>query len=368
MAGLALWQIATRHLGLSRVLSFALVLLLWTGPSALLYTSFYRAAKAGLLCATLLAAWAWCAARARGGWRTGLFALLAAALPMWDKQGLLFLGALVLWLARDAWLDRTPRTRALLAAGRGALVFAWCYQRFLGPALTRHLLGYEVNRGYVSIPWGALATQPRYAATVLLGAPLLAFDSFRFPAGSLPAGLALLALWWLWRQFPADARPAALRPGTAFLALGVFIAAVYAAMLLLFPLLFSSEHRRFFYGEPVTALWLLAIATSLAAALRRTPERARWIELAVAALVVGNLFAAQEHRFVLRHGKYAPFVENATRVRAALRPAALAAAGLTRADAAARLDLAPYVRDAVVPELIEDRIYLTLSTRAALSH
>ena len=154
VAGLALWQIATRHLGLSRVLSFALVLLLWTGPSALLYTSFYRTAKAGLLCATLLAAWAWCAARARGGWRTGLFALLAAALPMWDKQGLLFLGALVLWLARDAWLDRTPRTRALLAAGLGALVFAWCYQRFLGPALTRHLLGYEVNRGYTAIPFG----------------------------------------------------------------------------------------------------------------------------------------------------------------------------------------------------------------------
>ena len=70
-AGLVLWRIATRYCGVRRVLAFALVLLLWSGPSVMLYTAFYRVAKMGLLLATLLAAWAWFRARApraSGAW------------------------------------------------------------------------------------------------------------------------------------------------------------------------------------------------------------------------------------------------------------------------------------------------------------
>ena len=56
-------------------------------------------------------------------------------------------------------------------------------------------------------------------------------------------------------------------------------------------------------------------------------------------------------------------MQNAARVREALRPAALSATTITSAEAAALLDQAPYFRDAVPPSLREDRIYLSLLAR-----
>jgi hypothetical protein len=371
LGGIALWRIATGHLGLSRIAAFAVVLLLWTCPTAMLYSTFYRAAKVGLLLATLLTIWAWLNARAaepgpRAPWRITVFGVLALMMPMFDKQGLLFLGALVLFLVRNAIVTRSGRDRQLLLAGLAALAIAWCYQRWIGPAITHHLLGFGVDRGYTAIPFAALASDPRRLATVAIGAPLLTFDSFRIPLGNLPAGLALFAMWWMWRQFvgmPAGAGPRWLRPAAMLAGLWLVVCAVYAAMLMLFPLMLSSEHRRFFYGLPAAAPWLVAVAAALAEYSRDRIERRRWIELAAVALVVGNVFALQEHRFVLRHGHYKPFVENASRVREALRPANLARAEITPAEAAVLADKAPYFEDAVPPTLREDRIYLTFLAR-----
>jgi hypothetical protein len=291
-----------------------------------------------------------------------LFGLLAAALPMFDKQGFLFLGALVLFLGRNVFVHRSEPDRRLLAAGFVALAFAWSYQRFLGPAMTRHLLGYEVNRGYTSIPFGELAAHPQALIHLALGAPLLTFDSFRFALGALPAGLALLGGWWIWRQFTGMPSPASrwLAPGWCFLGLIAFICALYAAMLMLFPLLLSNEHRRFFYCLPVASLWLVTAAAALADYLRRQPAQRGWLEIAVLALVAGNLFALPDQRFILRHGKYQPFVENAVRVREALRPQNLATVNLTPATAASLLAAAPYYQDAVPPSLREDRVFLVL--------
>jgi hypothetical protein len=373
MAGVAVWRMATRHFGLGRVAAFGLVLLLWTGPSAVLYTSFYRAAKVGLLTVSLFTAWAWlnaraCANGAKAVWSAALFGFLAALLPMFDKQGLLFLGALVLFLAWNAAAARDRSSKSLLMAGVAALLAAWCYQRFLGPAITRSLLGYDVNRGYATVPFGELASDVRLVAKVVIGAPLLAFDSFRYPLGNLSAGIALiLAIWMGWQFVPKQSAHAPRWQSRAwvFVGLWAFVAAVFAAMLMLFPLILSSEHRRFFYGLPALALWLVAAMAALAEFIRPALERRRIVEIAVFALVLGNIFALQEHRFVLRHGKYAPFVENAARVRDALRPAALAASGIKPADAAAFLKDAPYFRDAVPPSLDADRIYLVLLGRAA---
>jgi hypothetical protein len=150
-AGFATWRMGTRHFGLGRLAAFGLVLLLWTGPSAVLYTSFYRAAKVGLLTAALFTTWAWLNARAcndgaRARWCAALFAVLAATMPMFDKRGLIFLVALVLFLVRNAVVASDRSSKLLLMAGVAAFLAAWCYQRFLGPSITRHLHGYEVNR------------------------------------------------------------------------------------------------------------------------------------------------------------------------------------------------------------------------------
>ena len=374
-AGLALWRVATRYCGVSRLLAFALVLLLWSGPSVMLYTAFYRVAKMGLLLATLLAAWAWFRARAprAGGARVALFGVTAVLLPMFDKQGLIFLGALVLFLARQALVHQTPRERRLFFSSVAALALAWCYQRFLGPWMIAHIHHYEIERDYASVPLAQLLAQPRFLATVVGGAPVLAFDSFRFPLGNLPFGLALLAAWWMQREIAARPAPASVRTGWRrvlaprwlFPALAALVGAVYAAMLMLFPLIFSSEHRRFFYGLPVTALWFLAAAVALGACARRRPDLARWLELAVFALVAGNLFALPEHRFVLRHGHYASFCENAARLRWALRPENIAHAGVPPAQAAALLTDAPYYFDAVPPSLDKDRLFLFFLSRAS---
>lgn len=367
--GLALWRIAAGHLGLSRCASAALVLLLWSSPSAMLYTSFYRCAKVALLAMTLLAIWAWF--RARGlpaGWRASAavagFGMLGFLLPMCDKLGLLFLLGMTCFLARNALASRTTRDWHLLLAAIIALALAWSYQRFMGPAMTRHFLHYEVNRGYTAVPFADLASSPRLLLTVLGGAPVFTLDSFRFPLGDLPAGLALLALAGMTAILATGGearRPLWLARGWLFPALPVFIATTFAAMLAIFPQMFSNEHRRFYYPLPAAGLWFPAIAVALAEVLRRWPNRRPWIELGLAGVLIGNVVALQEHRFFLRRGKYEPFVENAARVRNALRPPRSAA--LTSAHAAELLQKAPYFRDAVPPSLDQDRIFLALYPR-----
>ena len=372
LAGLALWRMGTRHLALGRVLAFALVLLLWSGPSAMLYTSYYRTAKVGLLLATMLVAWTWFQARdprlagARAVWRVALFALCALAMPMFDKQGLIFLCALAAFLAQQAVARPSARARQLLAAGLLALAAAWGYQRYLGPWIIEQVHGYTIEREYASVPVARLLHEPRFLAKVMLGAPLLAVDSFRFPLGGLPLGHALIAGWWMQREIAAISACAPMdrswrrwaSHGWLVPALVALVCAVYAAMLMLFPLLLSNEHRRFYYPLPVTALWFLAAAAAMSVSLRRHLETKRWIELAVVALVAGNLFALPEHRFVLRHGHYASFCANAARLRSVLRPENIAAAGVPPERAAALLAEAPYYFDAVPPSLDKDRLFL----------
>ena len=70
--------------------------------------------------AIMLAAWAWCAARSgEDGLRrrilAGLFGVLLVLMPMFDKQGFLFLGGAVVFLGWQAWQEGTPRARRLLA-------------------------------------------------------------------------------------------------------------------------------------------------------------------------------------------------------------------------------------------------------------
>lgn len=371
LAGLALWRIATNYLALSRIAAFGLVLLLWTCPTAILYSSFYRAAKVGLLTASLLTIWAWLgASREDASWprlRVLSFGILAASLPMFDKQGLIFLAGFLLFLGSNVFFSPSPRTRQLFVAGLVAAVFAWTYQRFIGPALTYHLLGYEVNRGYASIPFRELATHPKFLGNVVFGALLFTLDSFRIPLGNLPVGLALLAGAGIWRVLPgALAGQSSWRSSRwLFAGLALLIAGVFAAMLMVFPMMFSNEHRRLFYPLPVAAFWFVVVAAALAEAVRRWPRHAQWVEIGLFALVLGNLFALQDHRFLFRHGKYQPYIENAARVRSALLPANLRLAGVDPAEAAALLAAAPYFRDAVPPSLREDRIFLLFLSRHA---
>lgn len=363
-AGVVLWRICVAELALPPLISLALVLLLWTCPTALLYTSFYRSAKAGCLFTVLLTVWAWLRAHRTGSWLGAVgLAISAALMPLFDKQGFIFLAWLILWLIWQAFQRRNPLAYRLLGAGMAAFAFALIYQRALGPWLALKIVGIPLNLGYASFPLGRLLHDPAAMLKIGAGSLLMAYDSWRVPLGNLSFGLGLIGLWWVWRQYRRPADEAAPRPRAdwPFLALLLGVCGLFGVMLALFPEMNSTEHRRFFYGFPVLGLWLPVLAGAVAIALRRQPAMQGWMLTALLALVAGNLFAAQEHRFVLRHGKYAPYVVNAGHVLAALRSPE---ATPSTAEAAALLPQAPYFQDAVPPSLSEDRIYLLFRSRA----
>jgi hypothetical protein len=91
----------------------------------------------------------------------------------------------------------------------------------------------------------------------------------------------------------------------------------------------------------------------------------RFVGLSVLLCVIGAIYAAQEHRFMMRHGKYEPYYANAANCIAALRPAALASSGLTREEAARMLAASPLPGDGLITDIRQDRVYLALAARCA---
>ena len=136
--------------------------------------------------------------------------------------------------------------------------------------------------------------------------------------------MAVVALGWMFYQFksvsPESRNSDWLRPSRMFVALCLLVALLYLLMLMLFPMMFSTEHRRFFYCLPVTAIWLVVFAAACRAWAVRFPGRKFWLDIGLVALVSCNLFALQEHRFVMRHGGFKPQLENAARFAVLLGP------------------------------------------------
>jgi hypothetical protein len=366
-AGLILWRICVVHLALPPLTSLAFVLLLWTGPTAMLYTSFYRSAKAGCLFAVLLTILAWLHARRSGSLLAAAWLAVSATLmPLFDKQGFIFLAWLVMGLLWQFLRHRRAVEVRLFTAGMVAFAFALVYQRALGPWLAWKFAGIPLNLGYASLPFGRLLRDPGATLAIAGGSVLMAYDSFRVPLGNLSFGLGLIVLWWIWRQYRRPPIPGTPSPsnGGPFLLMVMAICGLFGVMLAIFPQMNSTEHRRFFYGFPVLGIWLTVAAGAVAIASRRRPRSRGWMEAALLALVAGNLFAVQEHRFILRHGKYAPYVVNASRVLAAVRFASTDEPSISPLEAALLLPHAGYFPDAVPPSLKEDRIYLLFRSRS----
>ena len=130
------------------------MLLLWTSPSATLYSSLYRISKVGLLFAVFLAAWLWLGASRAEGKVASVMLFGAASLmwPMFDKQGLIFLCGAVAFLSAQFMASRSRADLRLLAAGLASFLGAWIYQKWLGPGLIAAVQGYEIGRGYATIP------------------------------------------------------------------------------------------------------------------------------------------------------------------------------------------------------------------------
>jgi hypothetical protein len=376
--GLLLWQIGARSLQLSAPVTLGLVLLLWTSPSAFLYTSYYRAGKIGLCFGTLLLAAVWFSfqrtptiATRRERQLLAWLGVAALLLPMFDKQGLAFLFVAAAFCGQRALVTQRWKDRAALLPIGAALTAALIYNWLIGPFLTRQLGHAEPDLTFQSLPILALLHAPRHLAVAVFGAPLMAVNSLQFVAGNLSMGAflaALVAVFWILAQVPAqglDPWHRIFRPAHLYAALLLLVVALFAVLLIRHPVMFTDEHRRFFYGAPLTAVWLVALAVLAAFCQQLWPARQDALVAAVAILVIGNVFALPDHRFVLRQGHYAAYRQNARRLDYALAPERIFRQGVVPSDVPALLASAPVFFDPSPPSLPKDRIFLVLFSEYA---
>ncbi|MGB8167641.1 MAG: hypothetical protein WCF18_09120 [Chthoniobacteraceae bacterium] len=371
--GLLIWQIGVRSLALPRGTVLGLILLLWSSPSAFLFSSYYRAGKIGLCFGTLLFAAVWfsfqhtpAVAQRRERQLLAWLGVAALLLPMFDKQGLVFLFVATAFCVQRALVTQCWKDRAALVSVGTALFVALVYNWAIGPSLTLRLGNAAPDLTYQSLPIASFLRHPRHLAVVFFGAPLMALNSLQFVAGNLSTGLLVAALggvWWVLARLPGQgAEPwrSWFRPERLYLALLALVVAMFAILLIRNPLMFSNEHRRFFYGAPMAAVWIVALAVIAAHLQQLWPERRGWITFGVFVLVVGNVFALPEHRFVLRQGKYATFRQNARRLVYSLAPERILNNRVNPADATALLAATPSDLADSPRSIAEDRIYLVL--------
>ena len=374
--GFLLWQIGARSLKLPAPVSLGLILLLWTSPTAFLYSSYYRGGKIGLCFGTLLLAAVWFSfqqtpevARRRERQLLAWLGIAALLLPMFDKQGLVFLFVATAFCGQRALVTRHWKDRAALLAIGGALFVALSYNWFIGPLLTRNLGHAEPDLTYQSLPILAFLHAPRHIAIVLFGAPLMAVNSLQFVAGNLAMGgflAALAAVFWVLCQVEttgAEPWRRMFRPEKLYLALLFLVVALFAVLLIRSPNMFSNEHRRFFYGAPLSAVWLVALAVFASLCEQRWPGLRGWLTVGIAVLVVGNVFALLDHRFVLRQGQYATYRQHARRLTYALAPGRILRQGVDPTEARARLADALRYFEKGPRALAHDPIYLVLLAR-----
>ncbi len=374
--GYLLWQIGSRSLKLPAPVTAGLILLLWTSPTAFLFSSYYRGGKIGLCCGTLLLAAVWLSyqhtpevAKRRERQLLAWLGIAALLLPMFDKQGLVFLIGAAAFCAQRALVTEGPKDRAALVTIGGALLVALIYGRFIGPQLTQKVGHAEPNLIYQSLPIFDFLSNPRHIAVVLFGAPLMAVNSLQFVAGNVSMGVFLAALggvfWLLLQVKPAGAAPwrTLFRPAHLYLAMLFLVVALFAMLLIRSPHMFTNEHRRFFYGAPLSAVWLVGLAVLAALCQERWPHRRDWLTFAIAVLVVGNVFALLEHRFILRQGEYAGYRQSARRLTYALAPERILRQGVDPAEAEALLAKAPRAFKVAPRALDSDPIFLVLLSR-----
>lgn len=310
-AGWMLYDICRDHLRWGRLTSAAWSVLLWTGPSEMVFTSYFRNAKIGLLFAVLLAIRTYCRSVERAQplslGRIVIFAFTLFMMPMFDKQGLLYLlgGGLLLTLV---WLrDRQRRDRQLMTTAWLVFVSAYLYQAVIGQWIIWQLHHYRVEKEYASAADAVrvFASDIGQGIRSIVGAVVLALDSFRFGLGDLPVGIAIVVLAWAAYShsrpgMPGErfrATPARWHAGVVLYIIGCFL-----LMQQLLSGVLSSEYRRFYYPMAFSGIWFPWLALAITRWVQASPQHEPYVKACIACLIVSNLAAIQEHRFVLRHG------------------------------------------------------------------
>jgi hypothetical protein len=158
----------------------------------------------------------------------------------------------------------------------------------------------------VSDAINVVINDPARAIQALWGSVVLAIDSFRFGLGDLPLGPALLLIALSIHAHRRKTVESTKTPGPVpiiwNIGLWMYVAGCFFVMQLLLSGILSSEHRRFYYPMAFSGIWFPWLAFAVTRWQERQKVRAWVMAGVIGILILGNLFALQEHRFVLRHG------------------------------------------------------------------
>ena len=170
VAGVSAWGFCVNYLRLPKFATFGFVMLIWTSPSAILYTSFFRSSKAGVFMLVFVAAWLWSVIQEKPNSCRNLatqagLALVLFSMTCFDEQGLFILGVgclFLLWIKHVQGLAEDGR---VWLVAMGSLIAAVCYRWFGARALTLWLGGggaLRIRHGHTALGRGAQQHQSSY--------------------------------------------------------------------------------------------------------------------------------------------------------------------------------------------------------------
>jgi hypothetical protein len=297
---LLLWRFLVADLNLDRTVACILLALFLTAPCVFFTTSCFRAAKIALtLALAFLARQLWRGLRNNdGGYaRWTLFAVVAFAATICDRQGFYFMLVTTVCLAVLCGLRRTRAVVAALVASLAVVGLSTVYNHLIGPYLTLRLNGYWPDLSFQNLPWQTFRANPTAYAGAGVGELL---DTARFIFGSFPEVFVL-------PFFAAIVLFIAKRHGRLWASIaGLFLlslAAMNTLMTLRHPPLIWPDIRRVYYWLPTTLLLVIVAAIALAA---RYPKGNIAVRCVLAAALVGNVVAIPGHRAVIAAGHPQP--------------------------------------------------------------
>jgi hypothetical protein len=293
---LLLWRFFVADLKLDRTVACTLLALYLTAPCVYFSTSCFRAGKIALtLALAILARQLWRGLRNNdsGYARWTLFAVVAFAATICDRQGFYFMLVTAVCLAVLCVLRRTRAVVAALAASLAVVGLSTVYNHLIGPYLTFRLNGYWPDLTFQNLPWQVFRAAP--GAYIWAGVGEL-LDTTRFMFGSFPEVLVLPFLAAI--VFFIAKRHGPVWAGIAGLVL-LSLAAMNTLMTLRHPPLIWPDIRRVYYWLPETLLLAMVAGIGLAA---RFPKSNIAVRCALAAALIGNVIAIPGHLAVFAAG------------------------------------------------------------------
>lgn len=327
------WVFCRRYLGFDRLTAGLLVCIIASDPVLACNLSYFRSAKPGTSTFLLIGLCAICVLLVRrrellpGAGRTLLLlaapiALLTACL--FDEQGILLTGVILAGLLIEWRWPANPvnaaTTRQMLFSVVSVLVVCAIYGVVIHPRLCSYFADVPPAEG-LTYQAGAIQNILREGLARTWQALFLLVDQFRFLTGAQVVLPAILMMLWMGAisasgagfslaAEAADKGVGAKRGVLIHLSVaGTLIVLILAALCSRHEWLLRYDMRRWLYSEPTTMMLLVFLLLTTAAVLNTGRFTRPVVQLALVAMVVGNLWMFPEHRRFLRSGYWMPRLE-----------------------------------------------------------